>query len=162
MKISKLLFIIGLTAVTGLACAFAATETKFSSKFTKSIRDCNAYQETIESEFEGQSFTTQRKILGWSGGYCKYEELVKSSSDIYKINCNFSELQLDDLYTSMKDKSKEPVSYSLETFAEQKDAQTGRIKYKVIGSTPISGNKAFIAWAKYQNNPYFCRHEKIK
>lgn len=162
MKIQKHIFILCLAVAAGLTCVYAAEEAKYSSKFAKSIRNCEPYQETINSVFEGGNFTTQRKITGWSNGYCKYEEIVKSSSDAYRINCNFSEIQLDDLYTAMKDKSKEAISFNLETFAEQKDAKTGQVKYKVIGSTPINGNSAYIAWTKYLNNPYFCKSEKIK
>ncbi len=161
MKKQNLLLILTIAILAGIACVYAATETKFSSKFTKHFKDCENYQETIESEYEGNSFTTQRKIVGWSNGYCRYEEIVKHAGEAYKINCNFSEIQVDDLYTSMKDKSKEPITYNLETFAEQPDAK-GSNRYKVVGSTVIKGNKAFITWAKYQNNPYFCRPEKIQ
>ena len=55
----------------------------------------------------------------------------------------------------------EEIFFGNEKFAEQPDAK-GSNKYKVVGSTVIKGNKAFITWAKYQNNPYFCRPEKIR
>ena len=95
MKKHSLLLILIIAVVAGIACVYAATETKFSSKFTKHFKDCDSYQETIESEYEGNSFTTQRKIIGWSNGYCRYEEIVKHAGDAYKINCNFSEIQLN-------------------------------------------------------------------
>lgn len=61
----------------------------------------------------------------------------------------------------MKDKSKTPESYELEMFGEQKDPKTGKIKYIKTGTTTIKGNKAYITWAKYQNNPYFCKPQKL-
>lgn len=162
MKLTKSILIIGITAITGLTCAYAAMNTKFSSKFIKNFKDCDPYQETISSEFEGKSFVTQRKIIGWSNGYCKYEEVIKSQDDIYKINCNFSSIQVDELYASMKANSKETMTYNLESFVERIDEKTGKSKYVVAGTTTIKGNKALITWAKYQNNPYFCKPEKLK
>ena len=54
-----------------LSCVFAATYTKFSSKFIKNFQDCDKYEETGVSEFENQQFTTTRKILCWRNGMCK-------------------------------------------------------------------------------------------
>jgi len=163
MKLAGKLVILGtIIALTGGMCAFAAMTTKFSSKFIKNFKECEPYQETITSEFEGTTFTTNRKIIGWSNGFCRYEEIVKTSTDIYKLNCNFTAVQVDDLYESMKSKSKETETYGLETFVEQIDQQTGKSKFVQNGVTTIKGNKAYITWAKYQNNPYFCRPEKLK
>lgn len=163
MKISKKVIILGLiTAITSGICAFAATTTKFSSKFIKNFKDCENYQETINSQFEGENFTTDRKILGWSNGFCRYEEVVKTANAIYKLNCRFSAIQVDDLYESMKSRSNEVETFGLETFVEQTDEKTGQAKFVSNGITTIKGNKAYITWAKYQNNPYFCKPEKLK
>ena len=163
MKLSKKLFIMGVViAITGGMCAYAANITKFSSKFIKKFKDCESYQETITSNYEGNTFTTDRKIIGWSGGFCKYEEVVKSPTEIYKLNCRFSSIQVDDLYDSMKDKSNNLEDFGLETFVEHFDEKTGKTSYISNGITTIKGNKAYITWAKYQNNPYFCKPEKLK
>ena len=77
------------------------------------------------------------------------------------MNCSFSNLQVDELYESMKDRAKEPQKYDLDIFSEQTDKK-GQTKYVVVGSQTIKGNKAYITWAKYQNNPYFCKPQKIK
>ena len=61
----------------------------------------------------------------------------------------------------MKDRAKEPQKYDLDIFSEQTDKK-GQTKYVVVGSQTIKGNKAYITWAKYQNNPYFCKPQKIK
>ena len=147
--------------VAGMSCVFAAEFTKFSSKFIKNFKDCDAYEESIVSEYEGKQFTTNRKIIGWRNGFCKYEETIKSPEDEYQLNCSFSNIQVDELYNSMRNKSKDPETYELEMFAEQKDKK-GQTKYVVVGSQTIKGNKAYITWAKYQNNPYFCKPQKIK
>ena len=60
--------------VTGsvFLCASAADNiSKFSSKFKKNFKDCDVYEETVLSEFQGSSFTTKRKIHGWKNGFCK-------------------------------------------------------------------------------------------
>lgn len=159
-KISKV-FIIMMIFIAGIACVFAATETKFSAKFAKNFKNCDSYQESFDSEYEGNTFNTKRNIVGWSNGYCKYEEVVKHANEAYKLSCKFTDIQVDDLYSSMKDKSKEPITYNLENFVEQQDAN-GVKRYRVAGTTAIKGNKAFITWAKYQNNPYFCKVEKLQ
>lgn len=149
------------TFSAALTCAFAAEYTKFSSKFKKSFQDCDPYEETTTSEFEGGTFTTNRKIIGWRNGFCRYQEVVSSSKDKYQLNCNFTSVQVDELYNAMKDRSKEPEKYELEIFREHKDPKTGNVKYVVAGTQTIKGNKAYIVWAKYQNNPYFCKPQKL-
>ena len=66
------------------------------------------------------------------------------------------------MYISMKDSSKKPQEYSLDIFDITTDSKTGKETFNVVGSTTIRGNNAYITWAKYQNNPYFCRPEKLK
>jgi len=154
-----MVFLIVLTA--GISCVYAATYTKFSSKFMKNFQDCDKYEETINSEFEGNTFTTNRKINGWRNGFCKYQETVASKDGKYQLNCSFTSVQLEELYNAMKSRSREPEKFDLETFAEQKDPSTGMVKYVSMGTTTIKGNKAYIAWAKYQNNPYFCKPQKL-
>ena len=61
----------------------------------------------------------------------------------------------------MRSKSKEQTSYELELFTEKIDPKTGVSKYVSIGTQTIKGDKAYISWAKIQNNPYFCRPEKL-
>jgi len=150
-----MVFAIGITSV------LASEYTKFSSAFIKKFKDCDYYEETTHSEFEGNTFSTNRKIIGWKNGFCKYQEIIKSKEGNYQLDCLFSSLQVDDIYYSMKDKSKTPESYELEMFGEQKDPKTGKIKYIKTGTTTIKGNKAYITWAKYQNNPYFCKPQKL-
>ena len=58
-------------------------------------------EETVNSEFQGQTFTTKRSIQGWRNGFCRYQETVSSKDAKYQINCGFSDLQVDDLYESM-------------------------------------------------------------
>ncbi len=163
MKKSTVLGIVLTVIISSVfSCALAATYTKFSSKFVKNFQDCDKYQETIASEFEGKTFTTERKILGWKNGFCKYEETITSPNDKYQLKCSFSSIQVDELYQSMKSKSKDLERHELENYVEQKDPKTGKTNYVVAGRTTIKGNKAYITWAKYQNNPYFCVPTKLK
>lgn len=150
-----------MVAGAGITCVFAAEYTKFSRKFVKNFKDCDSYTETTTSEFEGKTFTTTRIIQGWRNGFCRYQETMASSDGKYQVNCNFSNVQVDELYEAMRDKSKDAENYNLELFREDKDSN-GKVKYVRAGSTVIKGNKAYIAWAKYQNNPYFCKPTKLK
>ncbi len=162
MKKSFILVITSLMVISSIiTCAFAAEYTKFSSKFIKKFQDCEQYEETTASEFEGKSFTTTRKIVGWRNGACRYQEVVASGNDKYLIDCTFPSIQVDELYSAMKDRSKEPEKFELEIFGEHKDPNTGKIKYSVRGTQTIKGNKAYIVWTKYQNNPYFCKPQKL-
>jgi hypothetical protein len=147
-------------SVSGL-CVYAAQYTKFSTKFKKNFKECDRYEETLTSEFEGKTFTTTRKILGWKNGACRYQEIIETQGEKYQLNCNFSGSQVDELYDAMNSKSKETEKYELEVFGEQTDPKTGKTTYAPVSSTTISGNKAYIKWAKYQNNPYFCMPHKL-
>ncbi len=163
MKKSLILLLTSLIVLSSIiTCAFATEYTKFSSKFVKKFQDCDPYEETTVSEFEGSEFTTTRKIIGWRNGACKYQEVVASTNGKYQLDCSFPSIQVDELYDAMKTRSKEPEKYELELYGEQKDPKTGAIKYEVAGSQTIKGNKAYIVWTKYQNNPYFCRPQKLK
>ncbi len=151
-----------LVAGLGISCVFAATYTKYSSKFIQKFRDCDYYEETINSTFEDKNFTTNRKILGWRNGACHYEETISSPTDKYKLACTFPALQVEELYQAMKTKTntKNPEKQEIELFSETTN-QKGEKKYVVTGTTTLIGNKSYIVWTKYQNNPYFCRPQKL-
>lgn len=150
-----------LTAVFMLGtCVFAAESTRFSARFIRNFRDCDTYQETTQSEFEGQSFTTTRKINGWRNGFCRYQETIASPSAKYQIDCNFTDMQVDDLYSAMKDRSRKIERQNIELFREVTD-KNGQKKFVQDGSTTIKGNKGYLLWTRYQNNPYFCSHKKL-
>ena len=72
-------------------------------------------------------FQQTRKIIGWKKWFCKYQETIKVKREGYQLDCLFSSLQVDDLYYSMKDKSKTPESYELEMFGEQKDPKPEKL-----------------------------------
>lgn len=148
--------------IMGMTCVYASEYTKFSRKFIKHFKDCDVYEETVNSHFEDTDFTTKRKIHGWKNGICKYSEVVTSKDGTYNIDCRFGEVQIDDLYDAMKSRSKEAERFNLEIYEPTKDPKTGETIYKVKGTTVIKGNKAYIEWAKFQNNPYFCRATKVK
>lgn len=146
---------------TCISCVFAAEYAKFSKGFVKNFEDCDPYEETETTIFEGESFTTTRKIIGWRNGACQYQEKMISNKDKYVLNCSFPSIQVDELYEAMKSKDKDPHRFELELFSEQTDPKTGKIKYIVAGTQTIKGNKPYIIWTKYQNNPYFCKPQKL-
>ena len=146
---------------TSITCVFAAQYTKFSRSFIKNFKDCDSYEETITSNFQGSNFTTNRKIIGWKNGFCRYQEVISSNDGKYKLNCMFTDVQLDELYNSMRNKSRKTEAYTLDLFSEKTDEKTGKKTYVKSGTTVIKGNKAYIVWAKYQNNPYFCEVTKL-
>ena len=158
----KKLIISLLVLFAGISCVFASEYTKFSKKFIKHFKDCDIYEETVTSNFEDSNFTTNRRILGWKNGMCRYMEIITSKEGSYKLDCRFAEIQLDDLYLAMKDRSNKPEKYNLDIFQPKVDPKTGETTYITNGSTVIKGNKAYIVWAKYQNNPYICRSERLK
>lgn len=141
--------------------AFASEYTKFSRKFIRHIKDCDSYEETITSQYEDGTFKTTRKIHGWKNGFCKYTETISAASGAYKLDCGFTEVQLDDLYESMKDRSKKAEKYTMDIYIEKTNPKTGATEYSKNGVTEIKGNKAYIAWAKYQNNPFICKPSQI-
>ena len=157
----KKIFIISLVTLLLGGYALASEYTKFSRKFIRHIKDCDAYEETIASEYGDSSFKTTRKIHGWKNGYCRYTETITAPQGAYKLDCGFTEVQLDDLYEAMKDRSKKADKYTLDLYSERKNPKTGDTEYIKSGSTEIKGNRAYIIWAKYQNNPFVCRPSEI-
>ncbi len=136
---------------------------KFSSAFKKNFKDCDKYQETVNSEYEGENFTSERSIQGWRNGFCRYEEIISSKNGAYKVSCAFSNVQVDELYLAMKSRSKELIKHELDIFVEDPEAKQGKqAKYIKSGTITIKGDLPYITWAKYQNNPYFCKPEKIR
>ena len=140
---------------------YSADSTKFSRKFKKNIRDCDPYTETVTSEYEDLTFKTTRKIHGWKNGFCRYTETITSPQGAYKLDCGFTEVQLDDLYEAMKDRDKKPEKYALDIYVEHLNPKTKEIEYIRNGTTEIKGNKAYIIWAKYQNNPFICKPSEV-
>lgn len=160
-KLYKVLIMsLGFAVVSGL-CAYAVEYARFSPKFVKSFKDCDRYEETVTTEFENKKFTTTRNIIGWKNGMCRYQETISSPVDQYRLNCRFTVLQVDELYKAMKANSKVEEKYELDIYSEYTDPKTKEKSYKVSSTTTIKGNKAYIAWTKMQNNPYFCVPEKI-
>lgn len=157
----KKIFSTILTLLIFASTVLAADYTKFSRKFIKHIKDCDEYEESITSEYEDMSFTTVRKIHGWKNGFCKYTETITSAQGAYKLDCGFNEVQLDDLYEAMRDRSKKSEKYTLDLYIEKTNPKTGAKEYVKNGSTEIKGNKSYIIWAKYQNNPYLCHPTEI-
>lgn len=92
---------------------------------------------------------------------CRYQETITSPVDKYRLNCRFTTVQVDDLYKAMIAKGRDVEKYELDVYGEQIDQKTGARSYKVHSTTTITGNKAYIAWAKVQNNPYFCMPERL-
>ena len=157
----KKVFALSLAVLITGSFVFASEYTKFSRKFIRHIKDCDAYEETVTSEFEDVTFKTTRKIIGWKNGFCRYFETITSAQGAYKLDCGFTDVQLDDLYEAMKDRSKKADRYILDVYTEKVNPKTGEVEYIKNGTTEIKGNRAYIVWAKYQNNPYICKPSEI-
>ena len=160
ISIGLIVLIVTLSITAGIA-ATTNNNTKFSSSFKKYFKDCDPYEETVTSEFGGKTYETHRKIIGWRNGFCRYQETMSSVQEKYMLDCNFSAVQLDELYASIKSRSKNQERFELETFGERVD-EKGKVEYVKLGTMTIKGNKAYVTWAKYQNNPYFCKPTKLK
>ncbi|MBR1425703.1 hypothetical protein IJ579_09105 [bacterium] len=160
MKKNLLISVLVTFIITGL-CAYAADYTRYSSKFIKNFRDCDSYQETTTSNFEGQNFSTTRKINGWRNGYCKYQETYSSGAEKYQLDCKFADMQVEELYDAMKSRSKKIERASVDVFSKVTDPKTGQVKYVKSDSTIVKGSKGYVAWTKYLNNPYFCEMKKL-
>lgn len=152
-----------IAAGVSLTCVFAAEYVKYSKNFIKHFKDCDAYSESTSSEFEGESFETTRKIIGWRNGMCKFQETLKSSEGTYQVDCAFPSVQVDELYEAMTSKSRqtEPEKMELEIFNSKTDPKTGKVSYYVAGTQTIKGNRGYLVWTKYENNPYFCKPKKL-
>ncbi len=66
----------------GITNVLASEYTKIFIHIYQKFKDCDYYEETTNSEFEGNAFSTNRKIIGWKNGFCKYQETIKSKEGI--------------------------------------------------------------------------------
>ena len=162
MKKTVVIFSI-LALFFGCMSYVAASEyIKFSSRFIKHFKDCDAYKEEVSSEYDSKEFIEKREIVGWKNGFCHYRTTMKTNNSSYMLDCMFSDVQVNEIYKAMKSSYKSVEEYNLDILVPNKDAKSGGVEFKKIGVTPIRGNKAYIVWSKYQNNPYFCRPQKLQ
>ena len=99
----KKIFVITLAGLILGSTVMASEYTKFSRKFIRHIKDCDAYEETVTSKYEDMTFNTTRKITGWKNGFCRYSETITSEVGAYNLDCRFTDIQLDDLYEAIID-----------------------------------------------------------
>ncbi|MBP3821129.1 hypothetical protein J6G99_05740 [bacterium] len=156
----KKIITILLIGIMSISIVSSAEQNKFSKAFIKNFKVCENYSESLTSDFEGSSFSIKRNILGWSNGQCRYQETISSSRGKYQLDCYFNEIITDELYSAMKDKSKEQEIQNIDIF-EEKVNRAGEKNYVKTGSTSVKGSKAYVTWAKFLNNPYFCVPKKI-
>lgn len=159
-------FLCGLFVFVFVASMFlmaeASQKSKFSRKFIKNMKKCSSYEETTSSMYENTKFSSNKKIIGWQNGFCRYQETISSADSAYFLDCGFSQEQVKDLYEAMRDKSSEVETVIIPLYEAKKNAKTGEISYSKAGSTPVKGDRAYRLWAELQNNPYLCRPTKLQ
>ena len=94
---NKKLFIFGLISILCLCSAYALDNVTYSIKFANKLKNCEQYEDTINSEYNGRTFTTVQKIIGKRGEACYYQETMSSGSEKYRLDCMFSQLQTEEL-----------------------------------------------------------------
>lgn len=155
-----IIYVLSMFLILGFSIVKASEYAVFSHGFIKNFKDCDKFEETTNSTYNGDSFTEKSEILGWENGFCHYRTTIVSKDTGYRLECMFSDIQVEELYNAMRDKSRTVSEYKMDLF-KPVDSNDGEITYKKAADTIIKGNKGYIAWTKYQNNPYFCRPYKL-
>ena len=120
MKKTVILLTLLVAVAAGLTCVWAAEYTKFSSNLLKILKIVMLIKKQQPSSLRVKHSLQTEKFLAGEMVFCKYQETISSTDGKYQLNCSFSSIQVDELYESMKNRSKEPERYDLEMFAEEK------------------------------------------
>ena len=89
-------------------------------KFLNALKNCSAYQESGTVNVQGISAKSSKKISGWTGDKCTYNENINFNEVNTNITCKFSRKQIDEIatvtdayFTTLKYSNTKPDTSSL-------------------------------------------------
>ncbi len=112
------------------------------ARFTNALKNCSSYSESGTVNTEGMNVTSDKKILGWEGDKCVYQEKVRFSGIDSCITCKLSRAQINELVSVME-------AYALVQKYSTEDVDTSSV-------SAVQNNPVVKAWNKYFQDSSVC------
>ena len=112
------------------------------AKFMNALKNCSSYSESGTVNTEGMNVTSNKKILGWEGDKCVYQEKVQFSGVDSCITCKLSRAQIDELVSVMQ-------AYAVVQKYSNEEVDTSSI-------SAVQDNPVVKAWNKYLQDSSVC------
>lgn len=111
-------------------------------RFINALKSCSSYSESGVVNTEGLNVTSNKKILGWDGDKCVYQENVNFSGIDSCITCRLSKSQIKELTSVME-------AYNLVQHYAKDNIDTSSI-------SGVQNNPVVKAWNKYLQDSSVC------
>ncbi len=112
------------------------------AKFANALKNCSSYSESGSVQTDGINVTSSKKILGWQGDKCVYQEKLNFSGVDSCVTCKLSKTQIDELVNVMQ-------AYSVVQ-------QYSKSKVDTSNLSAVQDNPVVKAWSKYLQDSSVC------
>lgn len=112
------------------------------AKFAYALKNCSSYSESGSVQTDGINVTSSKKILGWQGDKCVYQEKLNFSGVDSCVTCKLSKTQIDELVNVMQ-------AYAVVQ-------QYSKSKVDTSNLSAVQDNPVVKAWSKYLQDSSVC------
>ena len=112
------------------------------AKFAYALKNCSSYSESGSVQTDGINVTSSKKILGWQGDKCVYQEKLNFSGVDSCVTCKLSKTQIDELVNVMQ-------SYAVVQQYSKSNVDTSNL-------SAVQDNPVVKAWSKYLQDSSVC------
>lgn len=112
------------------------------AKFAYALKNCSSYSESGTVQTEGMNVSSNKKILGWQGDKCVYQEKINFAGIDSCITCKLSKAQINELVNVMQ-------AYSVVQRYSNTPVDTSSI-------SAVQDNPVVKAWNKYLQDSSVC------
>lgn len=112
------------------------------AKFANALKNCSSYSESGSVQTDGINVTSSKKILGWQGDKCVYQEKLNFSGVDSCVTCKLSKTQINELVNVMQ-------SYAVVQ-------QYSKSKVDTSNLSAVQDNPVVKAWSKYLQDSSVC------
>ena len=112
------------------------------AKFAYALKNCSSYSESGSVQTDGINVTSSKKILGWQGDKCVYQEKVNFSGVDSCVTCKLSKAQINELVNVMQ-------SYAVVQQYSKSNVDTSNL-------SAVQDNPVVKAWSKYLQDSSVC------
>ena len=112
------------------------------AKFAYALKNCSSYSESGSVQTDGINVTSTKKILGWQGDKCVYQEKLNFSGVDSCVTCKLSKTQINELVNVMQ-------SYAVVQ-------QYSKSKVDTSNLSAVQDNPVVKAWSKYLQDSSVC------
>lgn len=112
------------------------------AKFAYALKNCSSYSESGSVQTDGINVTSSKKILGWQGDKCVYQEKVNFSGVDSCVTCKLSKAQINELVNVMQ-------SYAVVQQYSKSSVDTSNL-------SAVQDNPVVKAWSKYLQDSSVC------